>query len=173
MKPQKIVASFFDRTISFFFFLSAVFLIFLMVAVTTEVVARYFFNRPQMWVVESCEDSLLYITFLGTAWLLRKEGHVKIDIVTNRLNPRTDAVVHTITSLMGVVISLIIAWYGVLVTWDLFQKRIYAVTPLEPPLAAIVAVIPVGGFLLLIQFLRRSYNDVERWRGSMRSETKL
>lgn len=172
MKLQKMIISFFDRVIGFFFFLSSVLLIFIIVAVIIEVVARYFFNRPQMWVIESCEYSLLYITFLGTAWLLKKKGHIVVDFVINRLNPKSRAVVDTINSFIGAVISLIITWYGVLVTWDLFQKGTRTVTALEPPLAPIVAVIPVGAFLLLIQFLGSTYNHVEEWRDSSRPGIK-
>ena len=172
MKLQKTGTSFFDRIIGFFFFLAAVLLAFILVAVIIEVIARYLFNRSQMWVIESCEYSMLYITFLGTAWLLQKNGHIKVDFVTNRLNPKSRVIVETINSLIGVVISFIVTWYGVLVTWDLFVKGTITITALEPPLAPIVAVIPVGGFLLLIQFLRNTYNQIGELRGGISQKQK-
>lgn len=164
MKMQDVILSFFDRVISFFFFLASLFLVFIMVAVMIEVVARYIFNRSQMWVIESCEYSMLYITFLGTAWLLKKKGHIAVDLLTSRLKPKSRALVDIINSIIGVFISVIITWYGILVTWDLFVKGTHTITALEPPLFPIMAVIPVGGFLLLIQFLRNTYSQVENFR---------
>ena len=51
-----------------------------------EVFLRTFFNRPQEWVMELSEYALLYITFLSAAFVLKKEGHIVVDLVTCRLN---------------------------------------------------------------------------------------
>ena len=102
------VANIFDRTIQVATLLAGILLIFLMLSVSADVVLRYFLGRPIGWVKEVAEYILLYIPFLVAAWVLRREGHVKMDMVLTRLNPRTQALVNIVTSSLGAVTFLVI-----------------------------------------------------------------
>ena len=146
----------FDRTLNVMTFLAGILLVFIMLSVCLEVILRSFINRPQICVTEVTECLLLYITFLGTAWLLREEGHVKVDIVLNRLKPQTTAFLGIISSIMGVLVSITLTIYGFNVTWDYFQRGIYTPTALEIPVSAILLIIPIGSLMLFIQFIRRT-----------------
>ena len=115
--------SIFDRTINILTVAAIVILVFVMLSVCAEVILRYFLNRPLIWVVQVTENSLLYIAFLGAAWVLKREGHVKMDLVLNRLNPATQYLMNSITSIIGAIICLVITWYGVKVCWDLYQYQ--------------------------------------------------
>ena len=57
-------------------------------SVLYEIVARYFFNSPTIWAVDLTEYSLVYITFLGTPWVLRDHAHTRVELVVERLRPR-------------------------------------------------------------------------------------
>ena len=146
----------FDRTLNIMTFLAGMLLIFIMLSVCMEVILRSFFNRPQIWVTEVTECLLLYITFLGTAWLLREEGHVKVDVILNRLKPQTTAFLGIISSIIGVLVSITLTIYGFSVTWNYFQRGIYTPTALELPVSAILLIIPIGSLMLFIQFIRRT-----------------
>ena len=106
---------------------------------------------------EIWEYGLLYIPFLGAAWLLRIEGHVKMEMVIDRLNPKRQSVLNTITSIIGVIIFLVMTWYGAKSTWFLFQSGHYMPTDLKPPTFLIILIIPAGSLLLFIQSLRRTH----------------
>lgn len=165
MKLTTKAGTIFDRTVGLLAVLGAVLIVFTMLSITWEVfVARFLLDRPQMWVVEISEYSLLFITFLGTAWVLKRDGHVKMDLVLTRLNPRAQLVMNTITSTVGAIICLALTWYGARATWNAFQLGLYVMSILEPPRAVIFAIIPIGCFLLSIQFLRIIYGYVRRWR---------
>jgi C4-dicarboxylate transporter DctQ subunit len=146
----------FDRIINVMTFLAGMLLVFIMLSVCMEVILRSFINRPQIWVTEVTECLLLYITFLGTAWLLREEGHVKVDVILDRLKPKAVALMGIISSLIGLFVSLILTIYGLGVTWSYFQRGIYTPTAMEIPVFAILAIIPIGSLMLFIQFLRRT-----------------
>ena len=146
----------FDRVINIMIFLAGLLLIFIMLSVGLEVISRYLVNRPQMWVTEVTECLLLYITFLGSAWLLREEGHVKVDIILNHLSPKTAAFLGVISSILGIFVSITLTIYGISVTWNYFQRGIYTPTALEIPVSAILVIIPIGSIMLFIQFLRRT-----------------
>ena len=129
---------------------------------------RYFLKMPQVWVVEITEYTLLVITFLGTAWVLKREGHVKVDLVLNRLKPRAQAFINIITSVVSALVLLVVAWYGLRISWDYFQKGIFELSMLDIPKAPIMVVIPIGSILLLIQFLRRAYGYWESLKNRTR-----
>ena len=56
----------------------------LMIIVCIDLTLRYFFNSPLLWGTEVTEILLLYITFLGMAWVFREDGHVVIDVFTSK-----------------------------------------------------------------------------------------
>jgi len=170
MKLLAKVTTIFDRTINYLAFIAAVLLIFVMLAVGVDVVMRYFLNRPMVWVMEITEISLLFITFLGTAWLLRKDGHVKVDILTSHLNLRVQALLGIISSIIGIFVCIILVWYGIQVSYSYTQQGLYEPTLLELPKGPLLTIIPIGSFLLLVQFVRRALGYLQQWRASPKGE---
>jgi len=71
-------------------------IVFATLSVGISVVMRYFFNSPVSWVTEICEYILLYITFLVAAWVLRKEGHVKMDLIIDQFKSRVKIIINII-----------------------------------------------------------------------------
>ena len=98
MKLIKMFTSFFDRAIGVLGMLGVFILAFLLVLTNYEVVGRYLLNRPAAWSLEIIEYGLLYLTFLGAAWLLKEDEHIKMDIVIELLRPSVRVWVNTITS---------------------------------------------------------------------------
>jgi len=157
---MKKLMALFDHVVNGMIFLAGVILVFIMLSVCMEVILRYFLNRPQMWVTEVTEVLLLYITFLGTTWLLRQEGHVKVDIILNRLKPKTLALLGIFSSAIGVLVSITLTVSGFQLTWDYVQRGIYTPTAMEIPVSIIIVIIPVGSLMLLVQFIRRGWLHV-------------
>ena len=135
-----------------------------MLSVSLEVVMRYFLGRPTVWVLEIAQLGLVYVPFLGAAWLLRREGHVKMDVVLNQLKPRAQSLVNAITSIVGAITCLVIAWFSAQMTWEYFQLDYTSPTGLRIPTAPILVIVPVGVYLLSIQFLRRSNGYLGMWK---------
>ena len=159
-------SSVFDYIIGSLTYLAAAILTFIMLAVCWDVIARALWGQPLKWVLEFSEYSLLYITFLGTAWVLKREGHVIVDIGLNQLNPSNRALLNVVTSILGVLICAILTWYGWDVSWEHLQQGYYQPTVIQPPDFPIFVIIPIGFFLLLIQFIRRAYKHLGDWRVS-------
>ena len=164
MKLPAKISTGFDRTLGILAFLGAVLMACMMLGVSVDVVLRYFFSRPIHWMLEVTAYSLLWMTVLGVAWVLKGEGHVKVDVLLNRFRPRVQAALTIITSLIGAIIFLVITWYGVKVTWEHLQTGYFLSTLLRPPKWPILAIIPIGSFFLSIQFLRRAYAQLDIWR---------
>ena len=164
MKLLRKAGAIFDGIINRLSYLAIALLVFSWLAVCFHVLFRYFLRQPFKWTVEVSGYTLLWITFLGATWLLKREGHVRLDIVLNRLNPRARALLNVITSIIGAVVCLVIAYYGGVATWDAWIRGVVPSTPMAPLKAPILMIICIGSFLLFVQFLRRAYGYLASWK---------
>lgn len=131
-------------------------------AVFCEILSRLFFGKSLIWVVELSGYGLLYMTFLGAPYLLEKNRHVAIDIVTASLPPRLHMPLSFLVALFGAAICLYAAWYGLLVTIDQYQYGSRETTVLAPPSYLLTWVFPLGLFLLSIQFVAQAVACLKR-----------
>lgn len=136
--------------------IAIVILILVIGSVCLEVVMRYFFRSPQIWVVELSEYALLYITFLGAAWLLGRDGHVRVDILIGRVPAPVRHRMELFGALVGLTVSIVLTVFGALVTWSHYARGLYKPTILEFPTWIVLAVIPLGAALLALRFLHRA-----------------
>ena len=157
MSLQQKSATVFDHVINALAFIGAVVVLFMMLSIGSDVVMRYFFKQPQIWVLETTEYALLFMTFLSTTWLLKNEGHVKMDLMLLLLKPRARMILNIFTTILLAILFLVITVYGAKVTLEQFQNNYYTSTPLEVPTGPLMSVIPIGCFLLFIQSLRMLY----------------
>jgi TRAP-type C4-dicarboxylate transport system permease small subunit len=131
-----------------------------MLIVNIEVFSRYF-ARPTIWVAEISSIIILWICFMVPAWVLRKDAHVRMDLLLQRLKPKTQALINCITYLTGMVVMLIVAWAG-------FMTTIYWIgnktpTMLMLPRSPIIAIIFVGSLLFAVQFFINAMIYLEEW----------
>lgn len=162
----------FDKILNVMCFLSKLIIAFVMFSVALDVLCRYAFNSPLIWVIPLSEYSLVYITFLGAAWLLREEGHVTMDTFVERLSYAGRAWFGIGSSVLGIIVSFIFVWYGALTTYDHFIRRIYESAVMEMPIAPVLAIIPIGSFFLLAQFVRRGIKYAVMLKMGGRHEVK-
>jgi len=152
----------FDHIVGIACFLAGVVIFLQLVSVSGNTVLRYVFNHPIQGLDASVEYGLLYIPFLSAAWLLKNNGHIRVGIVTDRLSQKNQFALAVFQSTIGAVICLVLAGYGVWTTWD--QWVTGAIDPHKivlAPKAVAVAIIPVGAFLLSIQFVRNAYGNLK------------
>ena len=134
--------------------LGAAIFVFITLSICAEVVLRYGFNSPLRWVVEISEYALLWMTFLATAWVLREGGHARVDILMQLLPPAALRVCGLLSAAAGIVASLVLVFFGAHVTWTAFARGSFKSTGLDVPTWMVLIVIPVGGALLLLRFVR-------------------
>jgi TRAP-type C4-dicarboxylate transport system permease small subunit len=147
------IKSIFDGAANGLAFFGALLILFIMVTVTIDVVMRYFLNRPIFWVAEVAEYALLFIAFTGTAWVLKHDMHVKIDILTGVLNEDKARALEIVVCILGIFICAVLTYFGALVAWDHHARGVYNPSLLSWPKAPILAVIPVGTLLMTVQFI--------------------
>jgi TRAP-type C4-dicarboxylate transport system permease small subunit len=134
----------------------------IMLSVTFDAAMTFFASHPQNWAPEITEYSLVAITFLGSAWVLRRGQHVRIDTLLVHLKPQTRRWFDVITSMICASVCAVITWYGAKVTWQHYQMHYTLPTVLEPPSYITMLLVPVGSLLLCVQFV---IGACQYWRG--------
>jgi C4-dicarboxylate transporter DctQ subunit len=153
----------FDRINVIMVVISALFLLGLTFIVGADITLRYLFLKPLGWVKEISEYILVALGFLVAAWILKDDGHVKMDLILNRVSPRTQAIMNIITSLISAIVVLVITWFSVRVTLLFYRTKLVTPSVLEPPKWILIVPIFVGCLLLAVQFIRRTYAFVVKW----------
>ncbi len=136
----------FDQIIVVLFWAAGILLLFVTVGTCVDVILRYSFNRPVHWMLEITEYAMLYIPFLGAAFVLKEDGHIRIDLVITFFSERLRGWMNVITSLVGGVVMGIYTWFGAQVTLDYFRRGVPALESLKTPMFLILMIIPIGGF---------------------------
>jgi C4-dicarboxylate transporter DctQ subunit len=150
----------FDRIIGALAFIAGVLLLLITIFVCYAVIMRYAGFKPPVWVLQFTEYALLWMTFLGAAWLLKKDGHIRIDTLISRLKPASLRKVGIVDDFLGFIVSGIVFWFGTLHTIDCIQRAIMDVKGVSVPKFAVFLIIPLGGLTLAIQFGRSFLNKI-------------
>jgi TRAP-type mannitol/chloroaromatic compound transport system permease small subunit len=125
-----------------------------------EILMRYVFHLPTLWVSESMVFGAGLTYVLGAAWALQDNRHVKIDLIYGRLTPRQRAVMDSIT-------FVFFALYMIVFLWATAEYARRSVSVLEtsgsawdPPVYPIKLALMAGVALLLLQGIAKFIRDL-------------
>ena len=143
----------FDRVLDACAWLACALLLFQVASVTFDVVLRYFFGISIGLITALNEWSLVYVAFLGAAWLEREGGHTSDDSILELLGPGAKKFSARASWALGIFVCAVLVWYGAKVT----SMALPSVDTMmrEVPVFWIYLVIPFGCLLWLVQLLRR------------------
>ena len=146
----------FDHLLNFCGLLASLLLLGMMLATVLKVTMRVAVNHGILGIDQISGTMMVYVTFLGAAWVLRSDGHVSVDILTSNLRPALYRKVMIVSSLVGAAVSLGVTYFGALAVKLSLQRGIMVAAELEIPRTINLVIIPLGCFLLGIEFLRRA-----------------
>jgi C4-dicarboxylate transporter DctM subunit len=140
-------------------------LLFISVAVIIvyEVVMRFVFRAPTMWVAEISSLLTIVAAFLIFAYTLQERGHTRVDFVTAHLSKGSAFLLELFTAGLGALLCAILAWYGVKMVHSSYVMGEQSQT-LQLPLWIPQAFVPLGGLLMLLELLRVLGADLHRLR---------
>lgn len=128
-------------------------IIFLVLGLVYEVVARYVFDAPTLWAFDV--TYMLYGThfMLGGAYALVKGAHIRTDILYQAWSTRTrgivDASLYLLLFFPGMLLFLWMSFQEALHSWTIGEMS--SASPWRPPLYPFKAVVPLGLALLIVQ----------------------
>lgn len=130
--------------------LSAAAVLISMVLIGWSVVMRYVFNAAPVWVDETIGMLLVAIVSLATADVLRRGGHIGVDIITNQLKGQAKRIAAVWSCVCVILTALILVFNG----WHtaMFSRMLGVVTEgyLEFPLYWLMLFVPLMGLMLLL-----------------------
>ncbi len=148
-------------------FVACLLLLFQVIAICLDVALRFAFDMPLNGVTAMTEWSLLYVAFLGAAWLQRENGHVRVDILRNALPHSLARVVDVGAILIGLIVTAVLIGFGTWVTWlKLIENEIDFFKLAWMPLYPIYAVIPFGAVLWFLVLLRSLFEPTRPTLGA-------
>jgi C4-dicarboxylate transporter DctQ subunit len=142
----------------------AILLLFMVFSTSFNIFARYLGFGGLMWGVQFTEYSLLWMTLLGATWLLKRNKHVTVDLITSILNERATVYFNFAHSIMGFAVCVVFFWYGAVVTWGQYQRGIVDIQVVDMPKYLVLLVIPIGFFFLSLEFMRKFFTSLKEIR---------
>lgn len=126
-----------------------------------EVIARYIFNSPTIWVQDVCKQALCALGALGGSYALLYNQHVRVDVFYGSWSDRTKAIVDICTCALYMLYLVLLVYQTIVSCIDswTFHERMASV--FAPPLYYIKTVIPVGAILLLLQAISKLIHDIQ------------
>ena len=141
-------------------------LLFLIAAIICfEVTVRAMGGASRLWVIEVSEYSLLFITFLGAPYLLEKNMHVVMDVVSNSFKGPAKRAARILNSMIGLLACAVLAIVGMQVVLEQFELGVREVTVMRPKSWWITAVLPFGTALMAVQFLSQLISSFQGEEG--------
>jgi len=153
-----------DRILAGMAVLAGLLLLFITFSISYSIFTRALGFQSPVWTVQFNEYSLLWMTFLGSAWVLSRRKHVAVDIITARLGTGGRKTAEVVHSLLGMGVCGVLCWYSSLMTLNLFQRGVTDVQAVDMPKYLVLIVIPVGFLVLTAQFFRNLAASLGRTR---------
>lgn len=120
--------------------------------VSYDVLMRYFFDRPQLFVDEVASFLQVLVIFGGAAYTFRVGGHVRIDLLTGHLRPAGRARLRVLSLLLALAFLSVVIWVSTQSALTALRYgRVSAV--MLYPLALPMLVIPAGLALMALAML--------------------
>ena len=144
----------------------AMYLIFVMAAILlASTGSRPIFGVPINWAHELSQFLLSADSLLGGAYTLQTGGHVRMDLIYDRLSARRRAMTDAITILFVIFFLGVLFWGGVSSTQYaiVYNQKNYSAW--APVLWPIKIVMTAGVFLMLLQCVATFFKDIAIWRG--------
>ena len=146
----------------------------LVLAVSYEVIARYFFHAPTIWSFDVAYMLYGTIFMLGAAYALHKGAHIRTDFFYEKWTDQTKGMVDSISYIVFFFPSIIMlliasgneAWYAFTISETSEQ------TPWRPILWPYKSVVPVTCLMLLLQGVSETIKSAYAWRTGVVLEHK-
>ena len=129
--------------------------------VLLEVCLRYLFNSPTVWTNELTQMIFGAYIILSGGYILKKGGHVNVDIVFSHLPARGKAILDLITFPVFLAFGAMMLVYGGSLAWESLAILERSESAWNPPIYPVKLMIPLGALLLILQALVQLKQNIE------------
>ncbi len=135
---------------------SGIFLVLMFLSTFTNVIARYFFGRPNPWAEEFSRYSFIWLTFLGAALCTKHGRHIIIDGFVKAMPFRAEKALAMVVDLLMIGLAFVMVYYG----WILCLNATQPMAALRLPQYLVYISVPFSGVLIFLYTLRDMRRDL-------------
>lgn len=132
----------------------------LSILITVDVLGRYLFQTPTMVAVEFSGYLLVGLVFLGLVYTGHVDGHIKIEILTDRLKPYPRKMLKIVVDIFTIVFSAWLAWFTLGPVLMDFELGSTSLTGTAIPMWVPGALIPLGFAILAMKLFAQFVIDL-------------
>ena len=101
--------------------------------VSYEVIMRYLFNSPTIWVNEVSRFLQIWATYLALTYSFHKQDFIRITVIYDRLNENGKKILDFISFIFILIFSSFVVYYGWLIAYDSLKVGRTSSTILDVP----------------------------------------
>lgn len=142
----------FDKFADFIGIITAIAMVLMILNVFYDVIMRYFFRSGSIGMQEMEWHLFSVIILLGVAYTLKEDGHVRVDVIYDRLTPKKKSMINMLGSIFFILpIAILVGISSIDNAVEAYQSMEQSGDPGGLPYRWIVkALIPLSFFLLII-----------------------
>ncbi|MDO8957975.1 MAG: TRAP transporter small permease [Deltaproteobacteria bacterium] len=144
-----------------FFLLSQLTVAAMMLTTAYDTIMRYFFAQPTDWSVELNEVFLVFVTLFAGAELVKRDQHIQMDLLYNKLPGGPQKGARILIYLVGFLICAGLFWLGLQATISTYIGKVYAAGAFRLPLWLLYVMIPIGMGLMFLEYLARLISEIK------------
>lgn len=129
----------------------------LLIVITTgmifyEILSRSLFNAPTTWATELTIYAIIGSCFLGSAYAVRENAHIKVDLLLHNVPLSIRRVMLMISCILGLLFGILCTWFGFEHVKQSMELGFTSASLLRIPMYIPESLIPIGGLLLSFAF---------------------
>lgn len=136
-------------------FLSALFMVLIVILIAVEIILRSVFNVSTLISDEYSAYFFVGVVLLGLAYTFKEDGHIKITLVTSVLGKQGQALLDILATVVALAATTFALYYAGAMVYDSWQLGMRADTISETPIYLSQLMIPIGLFMFDLQLAAR------------------
>ena len=121
--------------------------------VSYEVIMRYLFNSPTIWVNEVSRFLQIWATYLALTYSFHKQDFIRITVIYDRLNENGKKILDFISFIFILIFSSFVVYFGWLIAYDSLKVGRTSSTILDVPSFLTELAIPLCFAFLVLRVI--------------------
>ena len=121
--------------------------------VSYEVIMRYLFNSPTIWVNEVSRFLQIWATYLALTYSFHKKDFIRITVIYDRLNENGKKILDFISFIFILIFSSFVVYYGWIIAYDSLKVGRTSSTILDVPSFLTELAIPLCFAFLVLRVI--------------------
>ncbi len=145
--------NYYDKIVKYSGYLASALFITIGFIVSYEVIMRYLFNSPTIWVNEVSRFLQIWATYLALTYSFHKNDFIRITVIYDRLNDKGKKILDFISFIFILIFSSFVVYFGWLIAYDSLKVGRTSSTILDVPSFLTEVAIPICFAFLVLRVI--------------------